>query len=193
MERIGIFGGTFDPPHVAHQIAGELAVENFALDRLLFVPANVPPHKAHHTMASPHDRFAMTELAIQGNPHFAASDIEIVRQGTSYTIDTLHALKETFQSAKLYLFIGMDNLAIFDAWHRWQEIFGQCQVVVMARPSHQLEQIDPKLRDQVKFMPIPLLEISSTGIRDRLRAGKSIRYMVPESVRSYIVEHGLYQ
>jgi nicotinate-nucleotide adenylyltransferase len=192
VERLGILGGTFDPPHIAHLIAGELAVEQFALDQLLFIPANIPPHKIGHEIASSDDRYAMAELATQGNPRFAVSDIEIIRQGNSYMIDTIHELRKAFEPTALYLFIGLDNLAIFESWHKWEEIFEQCEVVVMARPSHQLDRITPKLRDRVKFRAIPLMEISSTDIRERIHNGKSVRYMVPESVRSYIVEHKLY-
>ncbi|HWF44594.1 MAG TPA: nicotinate-nucleotide adenylyltransferase [Candidatus Kapabacteria bacterium] len=193
VKRLGILGGTFNPPHIAHLIAAELAVETFALDRLLFIPANIPPHKVHHEIASTKDRFAMVSLATEGNPHFEVSDIEISRNGKSYTIDTIHSLREVFQPEHIFLFIGLDNLAIFDTWHRSEEIFEQSEVIVMARPSHEIDTIDSKLRDRVKFMPIPLMEISSTNIRERVRNGESIRYLVPESVRSYILEHNLYR
>ena len=193
IKRLGILGGTFNPPHIAHLIAGELAVENYSLDRLLFIPANIPPHKAEHTIASPQHRLAMVSLATEGNPKFEASNIEIAREGNSYTIDTVHALQQTFHPEKLFLFIGLDNLAIFDTWRNSEEILEQCEVVVMARPSHDLDAIDSALRKRVKFMSIPLLEISSTDIRARVRDGKSIRYSVPDSVCSYIAEHRLYR
>jgi nicotinate-nucleotide adenylyltransferase len=193
VKRLGMLGGTFNPPHLAHLIAAELAVEAFALDRLLFIPANVPPHKVDHEIASAQDRLAMVSLATEGNSRFETSDIEISRNGKSYTIDTIHALHEVFQPEHIFLFIGLDNLAIFDTWHRSEEIFKQCEIIVMARPSHEIDTIDSKLRDRVKFMPIPLMEISSTNIRERVRDGKSIRYLVPESICSYIAEHNLYR
>ncbi len=192
MDRLGILGGTFDPPHLAHLIAGERAVEAFQLDSLLLVPANIPPHKTGEKISSAAHRLTMTQIAIQGNDRFESSRIELERPGTSYTIDTLREIKQQFSPGKTFLFIGLDQLAIFDTWYKSEEIFEIADVVVMARPSHSFDEIDPILMNRVKILSIPLLDISSTDIRERVRAGKSIRYLVPDGVRKYIMEHRLY-
>ncbi len=193
MKRLGILGGTFNPPHLAHLIAGERAVDEFALDRLLFIPANIPPHKVGHEMASAEDRLAMTRIAIQGNPRFEVSDMEITRAGKSYTIDTIRALKEIYKPDSIVLFIGLDMFHIFDSWHESEAILREAEVVVMARPTHDVEAIDSESKGQVKFLTLPLLEISSTDIRERVRLGKTIRYLVPDAVGAYIAEHKLYR
>ncbi len=193
MNRIGILGGTFDPPHIAHLIAGERAVEEFQLDTLLFIPANIPPHKAGGRISSAEHRFAMTEIAIRGNNIFAVSRIELERPGPSYTIDTLREIQRQFIPEKIFLFIGVDQLATFNTWHKSEEIFEAATVVVMTRPTQKLDQIEPALLERVMILRIPLLDISSTDIRARAREGKSIRYVVPDGVGKYIAEQGLYQ
>ncbi|HZK76788.1 MAG TPA: nicotinate-nucleotide adenylyltransferase [Candidatus Kapabacteria bacterium] len=188
--RIGILGGTFDPPHLAHLIASERAVETFALDRLLFVPANIPPNKSE-PLSSSSDRLAMTRLAIEENSKFNISEIEMSRPGVSYSIDTIRLLKSQWNPAKIFLFIGNDQFAAFGSWHEPEEILREAEVVVMTRPLEYPIAKSP-YDSRVKFMDIPLLQISSTDIRERVRAGTSIRYLVPEAVQAYIVEHGLY-
>jgi nicotinate-nucleotide adenylyltransferase len=193
VKNLGILGGTFDPPHLAHLIAGERAVEAFELDTLFFIPANIPPHKAQERISSGEHRFAMTQLATQGNDKFEVSRIELNRPGISYTIDTLHEIKQKFSPEKIFLFIGLDQLAIFNTWHESEEIFKAAKVVVMTRPLQKLDEIDPFLVSGVKILSLPLLEISSTDIRARVREGKSVRYLVPEGVREYIAKHKLYR
>jgi nicotinate-nucleotide adenylyltransferase len=192
VKRLGIFGGTFNPPHLAHLIAAERAVEEYSLDKLLFIPANIPPHKVGHEIAPADDRLAMIRLAAQDNAHFEISDIELKREGKSYTIDTLRELKGIYSPDSLYLFIGMDMFAIFDSWYKAEEILSLATVVVMLRPTHDIKAIDSKMRDSVQIMSLPLLEISSTDIRERVSQEKSIQYLVPECVRAYIEERGLY-
>jgi nicotinate-nucleotide adenylyltransferase len=193
MNRLGILGGTFDPPHLAHLIAGEMAVEAFALDKLLFIPANVPPHKAGQPITSAEHRFAMTKLAVRGNEQFEVSGIELERPAPSYMIDTIREVQEQLKPESVFLFIGLDQFAAFESWNKYEDILREAQVVVMARPSHDVEKISPSLRKQVQFLSIPQLEISSTDIRARVQAGKPIRYLVPDEVREYIREHRLYQ
>jgi nicotinate-nucleotide adenylyltransferase len=193
VERIGIFGGTFDPPHVGHLIGAELACERYALDTLLFMTAFVPPHKQHVSRAPAQDRLAMTTLATANNPRFAASDIEITREGTSYTIDTIRELKAKHPNAKLFLFIGMDNLAIFHSWRAADEIKQEATVVVMLRPTHDASALDPSLFESVETLEIPLIGISSSDVRARVRAGLSVKYWIPESVEEYIRTHHLYE
>lgn len=189
--RLGILGGTFDPPHLAHLIASERAVEAFALNKLLFVPAQIPPHKSERTLSSAADRLAMTRLAIEYNPRFQISEVELSRPGVSYSIDTIRLLKSQWNPEAIFLFIGSDQFAAFGGWHEPDKILREAEVVVMARPLEQSVAIS-SYDSRVKRMEIPLLQISSTDIRERVRAGKSIRYLVPEPVRAYIAEHGLY-
>jgi nicotinate-nucleotide adenylyltransferase len=192
VKNLGILGGTFDPPHLAHLIAGERAVEAFALDKLFFIPANIPPHKSGANISSTEARFAMTKLATEDNERFEVSRIELDRPGPSYTIDTLREIQKQFSPAKIFLFIGLDQFAVFNTWHETEQIFEMADVVVMARPTQSFYEIDPTLMKRVKVLSIPLLDISSTGIRERVREGKSIRYLVSEGVGEYIAEHGLY-
>jgi len=191
-KRIGIFGGSFNPPHLAHLIAAERAVEELRLDTLLFIPAFIPPHKQHLVLASPEDRLEMLRRAIEGNPCFEISDIELKRQGTSYTIDTLHTIKERYDPEEMVLLIGADNLLIFHTWHRTEEIKQLAKIAVMARPTFDLSSASPDALENVSIVRIPLLEVSSTDIRARVQQGKSIRYLVPDSVLEYMEEHKLY-
>jgi nicotinate-nucleotide adenylyltransferase len=192
MKRIGILGGTFDPPHLAHLIAGEIAVEAFALDKIFFIPANIPPHKTNEPITNGKHRLAMIELATQGNEKFNVSRIELDRPAPSYTIDTLREIQQQFAPEKILLFIGLDQMAMFHQWHKWEQILESAEMVVMIRPWQKFDEIDASLIDRVKILPMPLLDISSTDIRARVRAGKSIRYLVPDGVREYIAEHRLY-
>jgi nicotinate-nucleotide adenylyltransferase len=191
MQRLGIFGGTFDPPHIAHLIAGELAVEQFQLERLLYVPAAISPHKKKQQVSSPQDRFSMLRLAIQDNSKFEVSDLEIKRGGNSYTIDTLHEIKEQLSPSALVLFIGRDQFEKFESWREPEQILSLAEVVVMDRVTSQ--KTSTKFDTAVRYLQMPLLQISSTEIRRRVKAGESIRYQVPDSVRTYIAEHKIYR
>lgn len=192
-KRIGVFGGSFNPPHLAHLIAAEYAVSQLALDTLLFIPARIPPHKQHLTLASSEDRVHMVELAVQGNEKFAVSSIELQREGPSYTIDTLLKLQEEMQPASMHLLIGADNLLIFSSWYRVEEIKKIAKIAVMARPTFDLATAPTEHLQNIEIVHIPLLEISSTAIRERVAQGKSIRYLVPDTVHQYIEEQHLYR
>ncbi|MDP4198892.1 MAG: nicotinate-nucleotide adenylyltransferase [Bacteroidota bacterium] len=192
MNRLGVFGGTFDPPHLAHLIAGEIAVETCQLDKLLFIPAFIPPHKTGQAITEARHRLAMIRMATEDNPSFEVSAMEIEREGPSYTIDTLQALRQHYQPKALYLLIGRDQLEIFGSWYRADEILRLCKVVVFDRPASTRQPIEAELEILVENLTIPQLQISSTEIRRRVRDGQSIRYQVPESVRAYIREHDLY-
>jgi nicotinate-nucleotide adenylyltransferase len=193
MERIGIFGGSFNPPHIAHLIGAEIAREALDLDRVILIPAAIPPHKQRMDLPSGEIRLWMLEAAIESNPCFEASDIELTRSGPSYTVDTLRQLKAKNAEAQLVLLIGMDNLEIFDSWRSSDEILSLAEVAVMVRPGHSTERVKPELLERVKFVEIPLLDISGTAIRERVRSGKSIHYWVPTAVERIIESEGLYQ
>jgi nicotinate-nucleotide adenylyltransferase len=192
-ERIGIFGGSFDPPHLAHLIAGELAVEEFGLAKMLYIPAGISPFKQTEHRTSGEHRLAMIQLAIARNSHFEVSDLELQRRGASYTIDTLHELRKQYPSQEFYLFIGFDNLMAFDRWKDPEGILNEAKVVAIARPGSSIEDLPTAFARRTQIFDIPLLDTSSTLVRDRIHTGKSVRYMIPEAVEEYIRKNNLYR
>ncbi|MCR4439217.1 MAG: nicotinate-nucleotide adenylyltransferase [bacterium] len=193
--RLGLFGGTFDPIHLAHLILADWVREEEKLDRVLFVPADTPPHKVHRTLSPPWQRLAMVRLATADCPFFEVPDLEIRRGGVSYTIDTVLAVRELYGlgSDQLFLIAGSDSLHEMDSWREPERIFAECRVVVVRRPGFDPAEAPPQFAAKAKLSKAPLVEISSSQIRERVRAGKSIRYLVPAGVERFIVEHGLYR
>ncbi|MGE5559767.1 MAG: nicotinate-nucleotide adenylyltransferase [Chloroflexota bacterium] len=198
MTRIGIMGGTFDPIHTGHLILAEAARDQLALDRVIFVPAARSPFKREQRMASAADRWAMVELATAGNPHFSASRIELDREGLSYTVDTLRALKQE-TAADLYFITGADAIIGFSQWRSPREILALATLATHARPgtgARRLKATLAKLHEEfgvsVAMIGGPKIDLSSTDIRDRARSGRSLRYLVPDPVADYIVRHRLY-
>lgn len=189
--RLGIFGGTFNPPHVGHLIVCEHVRAELRLDRVLLVPASVPPHKPTKELVSSEHRLAMLELAIHGNNHFDISTVEIERGGVSYTVETLEYFKQ-LSNDELFLLIGMDNLIEFHSWRSPERILQLATVVVMSRAGFSSAAVPQALRDRVVICSVPEIEISSRQIRQRVREAKSIRYLVPDSVAEYIRQTGLY-
>lgn len=187
-ERVGIFGGTFNPPHVGHLMIAEHARETAQLERVLFVPAFQPPHKIGREIIAPHHRLEMTRLAIKGNRSFEVSDVEIRQKGISYTVDTIRLLRSRLPDADLYLILGADSLAEYESWKEPGEIRSQAQLLVYPRGNQPV----PHASHGVEFMKGPGIGISSTEIRGRVAMGRSIRYYVPALVGSYIKRHRLY-
>jgi nicotinate-nucleotide adenylyltransferase len=192
--RIGILGGTFDPVHFAHLAIAEQALQQLDLDRVLFVPAWIAPHKTEGQAGQParartEHRLAMLKLALDGNPAFEVCDNELARKGTSYTVDTIEELYEQFGlNAELFLLIGADNYAIFQSWREPDRIMQHCRVAVYNRPGSSVEHISPP------FISLdgPQFDLASTWLREQIGAGKSVRYLVPEPVRHYIESQRLY-
>jgi len=193
IEKLGIFGGTFDPPHTGHLIEAEFAAEELGLNKLLFIPTGEHPLKTYPGMASAQDRYEMTRLAIEGNPLFELSDIEIKREGKSYTINTVEQVKKLFAPKELYLLVGIDNVEIFSQWHRIDEIIDTCKVVVLSRMISDDYVLSPALLEKITILDSPIIEISSTEIRELEAVGDSVRYIVPEKVREYIGQKILYK
>lgn len=191
--KIGVFGGTFNPPHVGHLIVTESMLSQIELKRLLFVPSANPPHKPNLSLASAYDRFAMTELAIEGHSVFEVSNIEIERQGKSYTIDTLKSLKIIFPRAEFFLIIGADSFIEMETWKSPDEIFTIAEVIVLSRPGFTNLNVRRDYQRRARFVNVPLIGISGTDIRRRVKHKQSIRYLVPPSVEEYIYSHKLYQ
>ncbi len=189
----GLIGGTFDPIHIAHLIMAEEALEQCALDRVLFVPAPRPPHKHEGALSPFEERLAMVRLAISGNPRLDVTDIEARREGASYTVETVEVIRAGLPAGEsVSLIIGGDSLEQFLTWKDPGRLLSEVELIVARRPGSCDEVADPRVRGVARFLDMPLLDISSTDIRVRVREGRSIRYLVPEPVRSYIAEKSLY-
>ena len=190
---VGLFGGSFNPPHVAHLIVAEIARDQFGLDEVWWIPNATPPHKSHDELAAVEDRLAMTRRAIADNPAFHLCDIEVRRSGVSYTVETLRALQEQHPDTDFGLLLGSDSLDYFAEWHRPDEIADRVPLVVYKRPGVIDEVAAPRFANHVRFVSAPVMEVSGTEIRSRCRKGRSIRYLVPDAVRTYIEDNGLYR
>lgn len=194
--KVCLFGGTFDPPHNAHFIIAEAIRESLDLNKIVFVPAYNPPHKFEYKpVTAVEHRLAMLNLCIKDLPQFALSDIEIQRGGVSYTIDTIREVKESqgIASQDLHFLIGSDSLAQFKSWKDWEAILQESRVIVARRPRFEKTDITPDLLEQVHFLNLPRMEISSTDIRDRFYTDRMTRFYVPASVSNYIKQNRLYK
>jgi nicotinate-nucleotide adenylyltransferase len=198
-ERVGLFGGTFDPPHVGHLILASEAKSQLELTRILWTVTPDPPHKQDQPITSLDHRLAMVKLAIEDNPSFELSDLELNRPGPHYTIDTIKLLAHQNPNAEIVPIIGGDSLNDLPSWHQPKEIlYAAHWVGVMRRPGEEanldaLERELPGIRSKIHYVDAPLLEIASREIRDRAATGKPFRYYLPESVYEYIERHHLYQ
>jgi len=197
--RIGVLGGTFDPIHIGHLVIAEEVRTELGLERVVFVPARLPPHKLDHVVSLVEHRLAMIELAIASNPHFAVSKVDIDRSGPSYTVDTIELLRDEWGGGvEIYFIMGSDSLLDILTWHNPQRLIRLCRFAVVSRPGYQvdLDQLDdllPGVASRLQMLNAPELAISSTDIQRRVREGLSIKYQVPEAVEDYIYQHKLYQ
>lgn len=189
--KVGMFGGTFDPPHIAHLIGPEMVREKFSLDKILFIPTYIPRLKETPAV-SPSVRTAMLHKAIKGNPYFHILDLEIKRRKVSYTIETVREIIAKNPEDSLYLIMGTDQAQEFWEWREPESLLSMLQFIIITRPGYERGNIDERLRKKTEFFEMNL-NISSTMVRDRIRNNKSIRYLVPEDVRRYIIEKGLYR
>lgn len=190
--RLGIFGGSFDPPHVGHLLAAVDAFEALSLDSLIFVPAAVQPLKAGMAAAAPHHRLAMVRLLVGADTRFAVDAVEIERAGLSYTVDTLETFAKRFPSAERFFLVGEDAMTAFGAWKAPQQIMRLAQVAILRRPGAAAADL-ANAPDGTISLSTRLIEVSSTEIRERVRDGKSIRGFVPESVAVFIETERLYR
>ena len=210
---MGLFGGTFNPIHLGHLRGAEEIRDSFGLEKVVFIPAAIPPHKAAGKMMDASNRLEMVRLAVSGNPYFSASDIELKRTGKSYSIDTIRHFKET-RVGPLFFILGRDAFLDIETWKEFKTLFSLCHFVVMARPGSQENgpfsplsagltphfTYDPAAEAWVHtsgnflfFREITFLDISSTKIRRSIERGESIRYLLPTAVEAYIREKGLYR
>jgi nicotinate-nucleotide adenylyltransferase len=190
--KICLFGGTFDPPHIGHLLIAQTICEAESFDKILFIPVNIPPHKSVNTLLE--DRLNMLEIAIDDNPNFEISDIEIKRGGVSYTIDTIRTIKKQYNisSNKISYLIGSDSLLNFHNWKDPEKILEECQIIVAIRPGFRPSDIPAWILHKIQFANIPRFEISSTNIRSRWIEGKTIRYLVTLPVWEYINKNKIY-
>jgi len=189
---IGLFGGSFNPPHVAHLIVAEIVRDQFELQEVWWIPNGQPPHKTKGELVDAEHRLAMTERAIDGTPGFRVCDVEIRRSGVSYTVDTVRALQEAHPSTQFGLILGSDSLDHFAEWRAPDEIAERVPLIVYKRPGAIEAIAAPRFANKVRYVAAPVMEVSGTEVRARRRAGRSIRHLVPDAVRTYIDEHGLY-
>ena len=216
-QKLGILGGTFNPVHYGHLAAAEEVRDRLRLDRVLFLPSFLPPHKHDEEIPSAVRRLEMVRLAVAGNPHFVVSDLEVKRGGLSYTIETVESLLVKHPGAGLVFIIGLDSFLEIRTWKEWERLLTLCAFAVLSRPGFrfadlaalpfleehrmELERLDSRETERVSvevngailsFENVPLYDISSTDIRSRVRQGRTIKYCLPEPVERYIIENELY-
>jgi nicotinate-nucleotide adenylyltransferase len=209
-KRVGLFGGTFNPIHLGHLRGAEEIGEAFHLQEVIFIPAALPPHKTKEKIIEARHRLEMVKLALQKNPRFSMSDVELQRPGKSYSIDTLRYFREKFQDS-LYFILGRDAFVEIETWKDFQNLFSFCNFIIMTRPGFQKTsslpgalipafQYDPGASawvhvsgNRIFFKEITFLDISSTKIRELIEKGESIRYLVPPEVEAYIKSQEVYQ
>lgn len=187
--KIGILGGTFNPIHIGHLILADEAREKLGLDKVIFVPTYLPPHKDNSNIAPASGRFEMIKLAIKENNFFSVSDAEIKRNGRSYTIDTIKEFKQRYPKDDLYFIIGSDLLKYLDEWKDLGEIIKMVKFIAATRPGYPLE----KIPSYITTVPIRAVDVSGFEVRSCIKEGKSFRYLVPEAVFKYISKKGLYK
>ena len=214
-ERVGLFGGTFNPIHLGHVRAAEIVLHKFELDKILFIPSYIPPHKRSGDIASPNHRLEMVKLALESNPHFISCSIEIEARGTSYSILTLNKIKKSYPDADIFFILGIDAFLEIDTWKDYKRVIDQCHFIVISRPGYRLQDARKVLGEKyekdmldlsekdyfneemmaLKFylFPIKALDIASSEIRRRIKDKESIKGLVARSVEEYIKEHELYQ
>ncbi len=187
MKKIGVLGGTFDPPHLGHLIIAETVRTTLNLDEIWFMPTNEPPHK-NKANSTGKDRLKMIELAIEDNEHFKMNDIEMKRLGKSFTFDTMNILVDEHSNCEFYFIIGADMVEYLPHWSRIEELVHLVKFVGVQRGGYELETSYPVIK-----VDIPMIDISSTQIRKQLAAHTSVRYLIPDSVYTYIKESQLYE
>ena len=193
MKRIGILGGSFDPPHLAHLVLAASAHRSLDLDQVWFVPAGRPPHKNSKNRTPPETRLKLVRMALRGIPEFRVSAVEVDRRGPSFTVDTMEHFVGRAARNEWWLLVGGDMLADLPNWRRPERLLELASVGVMVRPGHPVRWPRALPRARHARIDAPRLEVSSSEIRERVRRGASIRYLVPEPVERYIDRHGLYR
>lgn len=198
--KIGILGGTFDPIHNGHLLLGEAAREQFGLDRVIYIPNQLTHYKNRENVSGGDDRYQMVKMAINDNPYFTCSRLEIDKNEGSYTIDTLNDLKLMYPGDELYLILGADSVIGIDSWYSAPELLKSCIILAAIRQEDDIAALDKKRRElskiygaDVRLLKFNRVDISSTDIRERIKVGRSVRYMLPDECIEYICIKGLYK
>ncbi|MEA4846432.1 MAG: nicotinate-nucleotide adenylyltransferase [Clostridiaceae bacterium] len=200
-DRIGVMGGTFDPIHYGHLVAAEAARVGFGLNKVIFMPAGNPPHKQLQEISCPEHRYRMTALAISSNPGFEISRLEVDKAGITYTFDTVKNLKSIYgEKSAIYFITGADAVLELLTWHNIGELLTLCKFIAVTRPGYDYQELEQKIEEissnyggEIICLEAPLLDISSTDIRERIKNGKPVKYLLPEAVEEYIYKNGLYR
>lgn len=200
IQRIGIMGGTFDPIHYGHLVAAETVGYTYQLDQVIFVPIGTPPHKNQRQVSDAEHRYNMCLLATNSNPLFSVSDLEISREGVTYTVDTLKELKKRYQRTEFYFITGADAIEQIESWKEPGKLLRLCSFIGVTRPSFNKKQLESQISflqekyeaKKIHMVEVPALAISSSQIRESTKGKKSIKYLLPESVEQYIYKYKLY-
>lgn len=194
VRRVGVFGGTFDPPHLGHLVAASEAAFECSLDEVVFVPTGDPWQKHHLKVTEASARLAMTRLAVGSDLSFRVSTCDIDRDGPTYAVDTVADVRAEYEhDVELFFIIGADSLENLHTWHRVEELCKAVKFIALNRPGHSRSEVDTSFGVEVEFIDMPSVDISSTECRQRVREGQPVRYLVPESVAILIEERGLYR
>jgi nicotinate-nucleotide adenylyltransferase len=195
--RTGLMGGTLNPIHIAHLVIAETAREAFNLDRVVWIPAGDPPHKPDEGLAPQEDRYEMTRLATASNSNFEVSRLELEREGPSYSLLTIQHFREKVGAEDLFFIAGADTVLELLTWYRHEEVIKLCRFIAAARPGYNLDRmktvLPPEYIQRIDVLEVPQVDVSSTEIRERVREGRSIRYLTPDPVVDYIRDRGLYR
>lgn len=199
MKKVGIMGGTFDPIHLGHLVIANEVLNMYQLDHIIFVPAGNPPHKCG-IEASSWDRFVMTSLATMSNDKFIVSDFEIKKRDRSYSTETLKEFHKIYPNTEFYFITGTDAVVDLPNWHEPKELLKLCKFIAVSRPGMGKESIENKIQEimselngNIELLEVPMLQISSTDIRERFKKGKSAKYLLSEIVEQYIYKNNLYR
>jgi nicotinate-nucleotide adenylyltransferase len=195
--RVGILGGTFNPPHLGHLVCAQEAYRELELDRVMLIPARIPPHKPVEHEPGAHHRLELCRLAVTGDERFDVSGLELGREGPSYTVDTLQELSTQAPQTEFFLIVGGDIAAGLPRWREPERVLELATLAIAKRGGTARSSVDAALEalpggDRARFFSMPRIGVSSTMVRRRVRTGQPIRYLVPDRVRDYISEHGLY-
>jgi nicotinate-nucleotide adenylyltransferase len=194
--RLGIMGGTFDPVHYGHLAIAQEAKYRFDLEKVIFIPCGIPPHKKEYRVSSAEHRLKMTYLAIQDNPEFEISRLEVDRPGNTYSVETVTELQQVYPDARFFFIAGADAILELLSWKEPQRLINMCNLVAVTRPGYDIanlqQQIGEELAAKITVLAVPGIDISSTEIRARVAQAAPIRYLLPENVREYIEKEKLY-
>ncbi|MDI6783728.1 MAG: nicotinate-nucleotide adenylyltransferase [bacterium] len=193
LKRVGIFGGTFNPIHLGHLIIAQESLSQFGLEKIIFVPSAIPPHKSLQGMAPVKERLQMVKLAISGNAQFAVSDLELKRNDKSYTIETIKTFQKKYgPETELYFIIGLDALLEIFTWKNAEQLLDLCWFLVAPRAGFGINLLDKRIKKRVRLIAMNPVNISASEIRKRVKLGLPFRYFLPEKVYKYLIESSVY-